>query len=121
MSEPPPWDTSGQQDSGQYPAQAPYQHIRKGIGGTAGRLGLLQPGRGVICAVADPSPEIPTPKEPGILCEGGRGLHVIDGLADTWGCTPPRHGGKVVWALFSLKHLTAHRRAPDGPVRLLGS
>jgi len=25
MSEPPPWDTSGQQDSGQYPAQAPYQ------------------------------------------------------------------------------------------------
>jgi hypothetical protein len=26
-----------------------------------------------------------------------------------------------VWAMFSLKHLTAHRRGPDGPVRLLGS
>ena len=43
MSEPPLRDTSGQQDSGQYPAQAPYQHIRKGIGVTAGQLGPLQP------------------------------------------------------------------------------
>lgn len=43
MSEPPLWDTSGQQDSGQYPAQAPYQHLRKGIGVTAGQLGPLQP------------------------------------------------------------------------------
>lgn len=43
MSEPPPWDTSGQQDSVQYPAQALYQHIRRGIGVTAGQLGLLPP------------------------------------------------------------------------------
>ena len=43
MSEPPLWGTSGQQDSGQYPAQGPYQHLRKGIGVTAGQLGLLQP------------------------------------------------------------------------------
>ncbi len=43
MSEPPLWDTSGQQDPGQYPAQGPYQHLRKGIGVTAGQLGLLQP------------------------------------------------------------------------------
>ena len=85
------------------------------------RLALLQPGRSVICAVADPSPEIPTPSQPGILCEGGRGLHVIGGLADTWGCTPPSRAGKVVWALFSLKQLTAQRRGPDDPGRLLGS
>ena len=85
------------------------------------RLGLLLPGRGVICAVADPSPELPTPREPGILSEGGRGLHLIGGRADTWGCTPPSHAGKDVWAMFSLKHLTAHRRGLDGPVRLLGS
>lgn len=81
------------------------------------RLALLQPGRCVICAVADPSPKAPTPREPGILCEGGRGLQVIGALAETWGCTPPSHGGKVVWALFSLKH---HRDA-DGPVHLAGS
>jgi anti-sigma regulatory factor (Ser/Thr protein kinase) len=95
-------------------------------GGEAPRLGsirlaLLQPGRCVICAVADPSPEIPAPEQPGILCEGGRGLHVIGGLADTWGCTPPSHAGKAVWAMFSLKHVTAHRRSPHGTVRLLGS
>ena len=77
------------------------------------RLALLQPGRCVICAVADPSPKTPVPQEPGALCEGGRGLHVIDALADTWGYTPPSHSGKVVWALFSLK------RGADGPVRLL--
>ena len=81
------------------------------------RLALLQPGRSVICAVADPSPKTPAPQDPGILCEGGRGLHVISALADAWGCTPPSHAGKVVWALFFLRH----RRAPDGPVRLLES
>ena len=79
------------------------------------RLALLQPGPSVICAVADPSPKAPAPKQPGLLCEGGRGLHVISALADTWGCTPPSHAGKVVWALFSLKP----RRSLDGPVRLL--
>ena len=81
------------------------------------RLALLQPGRCVICAVADPSPKTPTPRQPGILCEGGRGLHVIGALAEAWGCTPPGHRGKVVWALFSLQH---HRDA-DGSVRLVGS
>jgi hypothetical protein len=84
------------------------------------RLALLQPGRGVICAVADPSPQVPAPAQPGILCEGGRGLHVISALADAWGCTPPSHVGKVVWALFSLRH-PASRRVADGPVRLVGS
>ena len=42
MSESPPWDSSGQQDSAQYPVQAPCQQIRGGIGVTAGQLGLLQ-------------------------------------------------------------------------------
>jgi len=65
------------------------------------RLALLQPGCSVICAVADPSPKTPVSRQPGELCEGGRGLHVISALADTWGCTPPSHAGKVVWALFS--------------------
>ena len=73
-------------------AQAPRRPVR---------FALLQPGRSVICAVADPSPKTPASKQPGALCEGGRGLHVINALADTWGCTPPSHAGKVVWALFS--------------------
>jgi hypothetical protein len=43
MNEPPPRATSGQQDSGQYPAQAPYQHIRNPVGVTAEQPRLLQP------------------------------------------------------------------------------
>jgi anti-sigma regulatory factor (Ser/Thr protein kinase) len=89
-------------DAGRVPAQG------------AVRLALLQPGRSVICAVADPSPKAPVPRDPGLLCEGGRGLHVISALADSWGCTPPSRVGKVVWAVFSVKH-------PDGPVRLVGT
>ena len=30
---------------------------------------------------------------------GGRGLHIIDDLADDWGTTPHAHG-KTVWATF---------------------
>lgn len=76
------------------------------------RLGLLQPGRCVLCAVADPSRRAPAPKEPGTLAETGRGLHVIGALADTWGYTPPSHTGKVVWALFNLNR---PRSALPGP------
>jgi anti-sigma regulatory factor (Ser/Thr protein kinase) len=67
------------------------------------RLALLQPGPSVICAVADPSPKAPEQRDPGELCEGGRGLQVIGALADSWGCTPPSRTGKIVWAVFSLK------------------
>ena len=66
------------------------------------RLGLVQPGHFVLCAVADPSPRLPEPKEPDYLAESGRGLHVISALSDRWGCTAPTEAGKVVWALFSV-------------------
>jgi Histidine kinase-like ATPase domain len=65
------------------------------------RLGLLQPGPCVLCAVADPSHAAPVPKHLGPLAETGRGLHVIGALADTWGCTTPSDMGKIVWAIFS--------------------
>jgi hypothetical protein len=74
------------------------------------RLGLIQPGQFVLCAVADPSPRPPQPKEPDYLAESGRGLHVIDALSDRWGSTVPTDAGKVVWALFSV-HLS--RQPPD--------
>jgi anti-sigma regulatory factor (Ser/Thr protein kinase) len=67
------------------------------------RLGLVQPGHFVLCAVADPSPRLPEPKEPDYLAESGRGLHVISALSDRWGCTAPTEAGKVVWALFSVR------------------
>jgi len=67
------------------------------------RFGLLQPGPCVICAVADQSRKVPVLREPEILDETGRGLHVVDGLADAWGYTPPDEEGKVVWAVFGLR------------------
>jgi len=69
------------------------------------RFGLLQPGRCVICAVADPSPKPPVPGEPGFFGETGRGLQVVRALSDTWGYTPPDDTGKVVWALFCAQRL----------------
>ncbi|HWG64039.1 MAG TPA: ATP-binding protein [Streptosporangiaceae bacterium] len=66
------------------------------------RFGMLQQGRWVMCAVSDPSAQPPVPGEPDYLAESGRGLHVINALSDTWGCTPPSILGKAVWAMFSV-------------------
>ena len=49
------------------------------------RLGLLQPGPCVLCAVADPSTAAPAPRIPSSLAETGRGLHIIYALSDQWG------------------------------------
>jgi anti-sigma regulatory factor (Ser/Thr protein kinase) len=88
------------------------QHARPGSGDPRPRwpirLGLLQPGPCVLCAVADPSEVPPVPQTAGSLAETGRGLHIICALSDKWGYTPPSDMGKVVWAMFSTR-LTAHR------------
>jgi anti-sigma regulatory factor (Ser/Thr protein kinase) len=60
------------------------------------RLGLLQPGPCVLCAVADPGKTAPAPRTPGSLAETGRGLHLICALSDQWGYTMPSETGKVV-------------------------
>lgn len=65
------------------------------------QLGLLQRGRCVTCAVADPSRAAPVPGEAEYLAETGRGLRVIAALSDRWGFTTSGDGGKVIWALFS--------------------
>jgi hypothetical protein len=64
------------------------------------RIGLLDPGPCVLCAVADPSDEIPVVREPDYLAESGRGLHVIASLSERWGWTAPSRNGKLVWATF---------------------
>lgn len=81
------------------------------------RLGLLQPGHGVLCAVADPSEQAPVPKEPGCLAESGRGLHVIGALSDRWGFTMPSDRGKVVWAMFSIPPGPPHAGTSPWPSR----
>jgi len=65
------------------------------------RLGLLQHGRWLLCAVADPGKAAPVPRTPGVLAEAGRGLLMVCALSDQWGYTTPSDTGKVVWAMFA--------------------
>jgi anti-sigma regulatory factor (Ser/Thr protein kinase) len=66
------------------------------------RLGLADPGPYVICAVADPSTDVPAPRHSDWQDEAGRGLLVVASLSDQWGyCAAPADQGKVVWAAFA--------------------
>ena len=78
------------------------------------RLGLLQPGPCVLCAVADPSKLAPAPRVPGSLAETGRGLHIICALSDQWGYAPS-DTGKVVWAMFYPRLTARSCSCPPGP------
>ena len=73
------------------------------------RLGLLQQGPWVLCAVADPGTAAPVPRDPRSLAEAGRGLQMICAFSDLWGYTTPGEAGKVVWAMFTARH------APPSP------
>jgi hypothetical protein len=64
------------------------------------RFGMLQCGPAVLCAVVDPSAELPAAPEPVPFAESGRGLQVVGALSDAWGYTRLSRPGKVVWALF---------------------
>ena len=60
--------------------------------------------------MADPSDELPVPREAGWLDESGRGLHVIASLSDQWGsCMARGRPGKVVWATFTTTQLSGLR------------
>lgn len=69
------------------------------------RVALVQPARFVLVVVADHGRRVPVLREADYLAESGRGLHVINALSDSWGCTTPTDAGKAVWALFSV-HFT---------------
>ncbi len=73
------------------------------------RLGLLQHRRWLLCAVADPGNTPPAPRPPGSLDETGRGLHMICALSDQWGYTKPIDTGKIVWAMFTVRHAPPSR------------
>jgi two-component sensor histidine kinase len=66
------------------------------------KAGLRHPGSHVICAIADPSAEVPQLREPNWQDESGRGLLVVSSLSDHWGfCAAPGEQGKVVWRAFA--------------------
>jgi hypothetical protein len=77
------------------------------------RFGLLHPGPCVLCAVADPSNEVPLPRQPDWEAETGRGLQVVASLTHRWGyCPAPDQSGKVVWA--TVLTCTPNGAAPPG-------
>jgi anti-sigma regulatory factor (Ser/Thr protein kinase) len=78
-----------------------WRHALPGAARTSVQLGVMHAGRGLLCAVADPSPRPPVQRELGQLGETGRGLQVIAALSDGWGCTVPVETGKIVWAMFA--------------------
>ena len=95
------------------------RHAMPGAGATGPpglvRLGLLQHGPCLLCAVADPSKSAPVPRAPGALAEDGRGLQMICALSDKWGYTKPSDTGKVVWAMFIARRTPPSRtRYPAG-------
>ncbi|NBM16632.1 ATP-binding protein [Streptomyces sp. GC420] len=55
--------------------------------------------------VADPSGALPRSCTADSAAESGRGLAIVDALADDWGTAPPEPGtrGKRVWFTLSLK------------------
>ena len=65
-------------------------------------LGLLRAGGRQTCAVSDPGAGIPIQGDAGHAAQGGRGLHLVDALSDSWNWAPRYGQGKIVWACFSL-------------------
>ncbi len=63
-------------------------------------LSLVHCGNAALCAVFDPGHDVPHIREPDYFQESGRGLHVLESLAERWGWTTPDHTGKAVWALL---------------------
>jgi Histidine kinase-like ATPase domain len=75
------------------------------------RLGLLRSECSVLCAVADPSSSVPTPKNPSGLAESSRGLLIVGALSDKWGYTAfpsPGDIGKIVWAMLTMPSKPQH-------------
>ncbi|MFB7821727.1 ATP-binding protein [Streptomyces hydrogenans] len=54
---------------------------------------------GIILAVSDPDPRPPAPRPSDASATGGRGLVLIQTMANRWGYSPRQpHPGKIVWA-----------------------
>lgn len=83
--------------------------------------------------VWDRTPEMPVLQHPGVNATSGRGLLLVEALAEQWNVYGPPVGGKVVWAELPLEPsaeppprdpphkplLLPHGvRAPQGPVEL---
>ncbi len=63
-------------------------------------LRLSTDGIAALIEVWDESARPPTPVQPGLTDEGGRGLMLVNSFTERWGWELPQSGrGKIVWAL----------------------
>lgn len=69
--------------------------IRHGAGPV--RLRCSVTGRLLHVEVTDRGARLPQRRYPALLEQGGRGLYILDALADRWGVEPAAEGGKTVW------------------------
>jgi len=64
------------------------------------RLRLSTDRQAVLVEVWDENFKLPEPDQPGLDDESGRGLMLVEALAERWGWDLPTSGrGKIVWAL----------------------
>ncbi|MDX3569628.1 ATP-binding protein [Streptomyces sp. ID05-47C] len=59
----------------------------------------------LVCAVTDPSDDLPVYPHAGEdpLLEHGRGLHMVEALSEHWGWTRRSPVGKTVWAMLPTR------------------
>lgn len=77
------------------------------------RLGLACQEGTLVCAVNDPSPEVPVLRPADESFERGRGLRIIDALSSSWGWARHTGTGKTVWARIPV----LRPPAPHSPTR----
>ena len=87
-------------------------------GGAACALRIRGGGGVVRGELFDPGAGAPRVCARDMEATGGRGLQIVDALADDWGVTHPSSGGKSVWFVLSLPG-TARPRSSDLPALLL--
>jgi histidine kinase-like protein len=64
---------------------------------------IEQEGSSVVIGIWDPSPKMPVSKEHDVGDESGRGLRIVEELADENGVRPAGHSqGKIVWARLNV-------------------
>ncbi|MER8096792.1 ATP-binding protein [Streptomyces goshikiensis] len=86
-----------------------HVHARSDAG-----LVLTWDGRCLHVSVADGDPHLPAPRDPSREATSGRGLAIIDALADDWDAHS-FHGGKTITACFHPgAPPSAHREHPLG-------
>jgi anti-sigma regulatory factor (Ser/Thr protein kinase) len=84
------------------------------------RLRLLRQAPYLMCLVTDPGSDVPVRRDFDECAESGRGLHVVESCSLRWGWQLLDEDGKVVWALFRSRDLSAPGPRGRGLIRDTG-